>query len=188
MVCGDTYMTINQLNKALYLIVKDSALFSLPYFSKVRNYIYSKYLQADNLNIGNRVSMTKSHYAPNTMVSISRGLRVGQDAKVDFTGGITIGVNVTISEGVKVYTHDHVIDGPHEDWRKQGIVCSPLKIDDYVWLGANSIINCSVNHIGEGAIIAAGAVVTEDVEPYSIVGGVPAKLIRRRKLDKKNEQ
>lgn len=180
-------MTSSKLNKALYLLVKDSTLFSLPYFNKLRNKIYSKYLNASGLNVGNRATLSKSHYALNSMVTIAPGFRVGQDAKIDLTGGMTIGKNVTISEGVKVYTHDHVIDGPHEDWRKQGIVSSPLEIGDYVWLGANSIINNSVSHIGKGAIIAAGAVVTNDVEPYAIMGGVPAKIIRYRNIKQEDE-
>ena len=56
----------------------------------------------------------------------------------------------------------------------------PLEISDDVWLGHNSVVLPSVKRIGRGAVIAAGAVVTVDVEPYSIVGGNPAKLIRKR--------
>lgn len=54
-----------------------------------------------------------------------------------------------------------------------------IVIDDDVWIGVNSTIMSGV-HIGQGAVIAAGAVVTKNVDPYSIVGGVPAKLIRKR--------
>lgn len=56
---------------------------------------------------------------------------------------------------------------------------SPITIGNDVWIGARVIIMDGVN-IGDGAIIAAGAVVTKDVEPYTIVGGVPAKTIRKR--------
>jgi maltose O-acetyltransferase len=54
------------------------------------------------------------------------------------------------------------------------------KIDNDVWIGKSAIIMPGIK-IGNGSIIAAGAVVTKDVEPYSIVGGVPAKLIKKRK-------
>lgn len=54
-----------------------------------------------------------------------------------------------------------------------------IVIEDDVWIGYNAIILGGVT-IGTGAVIAAGAVVTENVEPYSIVGGVPAKLIKKR--------
>lgn len=56
-------------------------------------------------------------------------------------------------------------------------------VDDDVWIGAGAII-CSGVHIGQGAVIAAGAVVTRDVEPYAVVGGVPAAVIRKRFSDK----
>lgn len=175
----------DQINKVFYLLVKDFSLFNLPFFSKFRNYVMGKYLKTKNVNVGNRVSLARAHYSSKCVIKIGDSFRVGQDAKVDFTGGIKIGVNVTISEGAKVYTHDHIIDGHEEDWRKQGIIMSPLIIEDYVWLGANSIINNSVNKIGKGAIVAAGAVVTRDVPDFAIMAGIPAKLIRYRNIKKK---
>lgn len=177
-----------KLIKILYLLVKDSSLLSFPYLNKFRNLIYSHYLGANNINIATRVSIAKAHFAKNSTTIIGNGFRVGQDAKIDITGGVITGVNVTISEGVKVYTHDHVIDGEHEDWRKQGVIASPLKIDDFAWLGANCIINNSVRKIGKGAIIAAGAVVTKDVQPFAIMAGVPAKLVRYRKTSASNNE
>ena len=70
-----------------------------------------------------------------------------------------------------------------EDPKKRGNLCpAPIKIADGVWIGSNATILPGVT-IGEGAIIAAGAVVTKDVEAMSIVGGVPAKLIRKIKAD-----
>jgi maltose O-acetyltransferase len=56
-----------------------------------------------------------------------------------------------------------------------------IEVQDHVWIGGNSTILQGVT-IGEGAIVAAGSVVTKDVEPYTIVGGVPAKFIKPRKL------
>lgn len=62
--------------------------------------------------------------------------------------------------------------------RRADMIPSPVRIGDKVWIGANVTILPGVT-IGEGAIIAAGAVVTKDVEPRTIVGGVPAKVIKR---------
>ena len=59
-------------------------------------------------------------------------------------------------------------------------IYSFIKIENDVWIGSNVTITAGVT-VGEGAIIAAGAVVTKSVEPFSIVGGVPAKLIKSRK-------
>lgn len=62
---------------------------------------------------------------------------------------------------------------------KEGVSKGNIKVEDDVWIGYGAIIMSGV-HIGQGAIIAAGAIVTNDVEPYAIVGGVPAKLIKYR--------
>lgn len=61
-----------------------------------------------------------------------------------------------------------------------------VKIDDFVWIGSDVII-CGNVHIGEGAIIAMGAVVVKDVPPYSIVGGNPAKVIKYRNIEQFNK-
>jgi acetyltransferase-like isoleucine patch superfamily enzyme len=64
--------------------------------------------------------------------------------------------------------------------KEQGVTRSFIKIGDDVWLGAGSTVLAGVT-VGRGAIIAAGAVVTKDVPSFSIVGGVPAKIIKSRK-------
>jgi len=63
--------------------------------------------------------------------------------------------------------------------RDQGHRPGEIIVEDDVWLGANVTVIGSVR-VGQGAVVAAGAVVTKDVEPYSIVGGVPAKFIKKR--------
>jgi len=85
---------------------------------------------------------------------------------------IEIGQNVKISEGVKIRDSDnHTIKG------KEGEDTKPIIIKDNVWIGMNAIILKGVT-IGEGAIIAAGAVVNKDVPAHTLVGGVPAKIIK----------
>src|SRR6185369_10201510 len=86
-----------------------------------------------------------------------------------------IGNNVSIAGEVRIYTMEHDIDSP--DFAEIG---APVVIDDYVVIGTRVTILPGV-HIGKGAVIASGAVVTKDVEPYSVVGGIPAKEIKKRK-------
>ena len=93
---------------------------------------------------------------------------------------IHIGSNCKISHNVRIYTQTAKAD---YDFSKKNI---PEKkgdviINDHVWIGANVFINPGIT-IGENAVIGSNSVVTKDVDPFSIVGGVPAKLIRMKKL------
>lgn len=88
---------------------------------------------------------------------------------------LKIGNNVSIAGEVRIYTMQHDIDDPN--FKEIG---SPVVIDDYVVIGTRVTILPGV-HIGRGAVVASGAVVTHDIEDYSLVGGVPAQFIRKRK-------
>lgn len=88
-----------------------------------------------------------------------------------------IGDNVTIASYVKIITGSH--DTQSKDFRA---IFKPVVINDYAWICTGAMIQQGVT-IGKGAVVAAGAVVTKDVPPYSIVGGVPAKVIGGRTED-----
>tara|TARA_B100000378_G_scaffold276221_1_gene273713 strand:+ start:1992 stop:2537 length:546 start_codon:yes stop_codon:yes gene_type:complete len=92
---------------------------------------------------------------------------------------VKIGKNVMIADSVSIRDTDHVFTNIYEPMNKQGITTSPIIIEDDVWIGYGAVITKGVR-IGKGAIIGANAVVTKNVEPYAIMGGVPAKLIRYR--------
>lgn len=97
-----------------------------------------------------------------------------------FAGGpIKIGNNVRMASFVILETTGHNIDDTSRLIRKQGIYRKPIIIEDDVWIG-NRVTIISAK-IGQGAVIASGAVVVSDVAPYAIVGGVPAKIIKYRK-------
>jgi acetyltransferase-like isoleucine patch superfamily enzyme len=87
---------------------------------------------------------------------------------------LKIGNNVSIAGEVRIFTMEHDIDAP--DFAAVG---GPVVIDDYVVIGTRVTILPGV-HIGRGAVLASGAVVTKDVPEYAVVGGVPAKLIKFR--------
>ena len=89
---------------------------------------------------------------------------------------IAIGSKVAISREAFICTASHDITKPNRP-----LVTAPITICDGVWIGARAIILPGVT-IGEGAIIAAGAVVTKDVEPFTVVGGNPAKFIKNREM------
>lgn len=108
------------------------------------------------------------------------GLKIGKRTSIgwftllDARGGLDIGNNVNISSYVKIITGSHDINSPQFEAKFE-----PVKIEDNVWIGSGAIILQNVT-IGRGAVVAAGAVVTKDIEENSVVGGVPAKFITKR--------
>lgn len=99
---------------------------------------------------------------------------------IDATGGIDIGDDVSIAHGVSIMSTEHRLDRVDIPIRDQGVSSARVSIGDDIWIGAGARILAGVT-IGSGAIIGAGAVVTRDVEPRSIVGGVPARVLRERR-------
>lgn len=93
-------------------------------------------------------------------------------------GGIYIGDNALIGHNVVLATLNH-----EENPQKRGnLIPAPIKIGNDVWIGSNATILAGVT-VGDGAIIAAGAVVTKDVGENAVVAGVPARYIRDIKMD-----
>lgn len=110
-------------------------------------------------------------------LTIGRRTNVGDGAFLDARGGLTIGDNVNFSTEVQVWTAQHGWDTPDFAYET-----APVAIHDRVWIGPRVVILPGVT-IGEGAVIAAGAVVTKDVLDHTLVGGVPAKAIDKRRHD-----
>lgn len=92
---------------------------------------------------------------------------------------IRIGNYVHTRANVMIIAFNHAFDTREKPTIKQDYYDASVIIEDDVWIGGGSIILAGVT-IGKGAIIAAGAVVNKDVPPYSIVGGIPAKIIKQR--------
>ena len=96
----------------------------------------------------------------------------------DMLPSVKIGDNVMFGPGVQLHVNNHVFNSRSVPISEQGYIeKGPIVINRGAWIGANAIILSGVT-IGENAVVAAGAVVSKDVADYSIVGGVPAKLIR----------
>lgn len=98
-------------------------------------------------------------------------------------GNIRIGNHVMFGAGVHIHGGNHLyhhIGKYMKELGKEDGSDGEVLVEDDVWIGSNAIILGSVNVIGEGSIIGAGSIVTKDVEPYSIVAGNPARLIKYR--------
>ena len=106
-------------------------------------------------------------------IHIGENVFINSGCKMQDQGGIYIGDDVLIGHNACLLTLNHVSD-PES---RADMYPEPVHIEDKAWLGSNVTVLPGVR-IGEGAIVAAGAVVTKDVEPGTVVGGVPAKFIK----------
>lgn len=113
----------------------------------------------------------------------SAGIRIGDDSLIgEYSvirgqGGVTIGDRVYTSPLVQILAVNHVFDDPSVPFIDQGITALGVVIEDDVWIGAGAIVLDGVQ-VGEGAVISAGAVVTKDVPPHTVVGGIPARVLK----------
>lgn len=151
-------------------------VFDIPPLLFLRNYIYRNIFDGqDGLLVGSRCMFIVPHALSGASLRMGRDVKINKNVEIDYSGGVIIGDDVWISQNVLIETHDHIpVRLPKVEWK---ITRSPLSIEDGVWIGANVVILESVNRIGRGSVIAAGAVVTRDVGEYDIVAGVPARVI-----------
>jgi acetyltransferase-like isoleucine patch superfamily enzyme len=110
-------------------------------------------------------------------IHIGHNTIIGNDAFLDGRSGIYIGNNVNIGAECRIYTMKHNTASFTE------VIGNPVTIHDWVYL-ANRVMIFEGVTIGEGAVVASGAIVTHDVEPWTVVAGIPAKTIRNRPIVK----
>lgn len=117
-------------------------------------------------------------------LKVGAGTIIGDNALMLAQYGLTVGENVNISSNVSIYSGAH----DHRDpfFRCTPRTTRPITIGDRVWIGSNAVILTGAN-IGEGAVCCAGCVVTKDVEPYTVVAGIPARKIGERPHDLRYE-
>jgi acetyltransferase-like isoleucine patch superfamily enzyme len=141
--------------------------------------VFDRWERARSLGFGEGASMYHNAYAFGD-VAVGPGTWVGPFVMLDGTGGLEIGATCSISTGVHVYTHDTVrwalSGGEHEPER------APVRIGSCSYIGAQAVVLKGVT-IGDHCVVGAGALVTRDVAPFSIVDGVPAKVRGRVVVD-----
>ncbi len=139
----------------------------------IRRFFYR--LAGVKIGKGSTIHTGARFYNPRN-IRIGEDSIVGEGAVLDGRGKLSIGSHVDIATEVMIYNCQHDIDSV--DFSP---VCEAVVIDDYVFIGSRAIILPGV-HIKKGAVVAAGAVVTKDIEEGVIVGGIPAAQIGKRKL------
>ena len=166
----------------------------------IANWLYKTIYRLSTINRLDVIKRLRGRYYSGLMAEAGKNLRVSDGVRINnpqtvsvgdncYLGAgvqlyawnerIIIGNNVLIAAGVRMITRKHdfsIVDVPISS---QGYTNLPIIIEDDVWIGFQSTVLPGVK-IKQGSIIGAGAVVTKDVEPFTIVGGVPARLIRER--------
>ena len=129
------------------------------------------------INLGKKgFVMMNVEFRTGKNISIGDYCFINKGVLLDGRGGnLSIGNNVDIAQDVNVWTLSH---DPHNDLHQ--VWGAAVNIEDYVWIGSRATILPGIT-IGRGAVVAAGSVVTKDVPPMAMVGGVPAKIIGQRK-------
>ena len=118
------------------------------------------------------------YFGNGSHISIGDRSMIGEDSIVSSADAVTIGNDVMMGPQVLIYTANHGM-ARGIPMREQPSTTAPVRIGNDVWIGARAIILPGVT-IADGSVVAAGAVVTTDVPDYSIVAGVPARVVRQR--------
>jgi acetyltransferase-like isoleucine patch superfamily enzyme len=138
--------------------------------------------RAGCLEMGDRVQLEHQVFvkavSDHARIQLGERTFVGCNVEFDISEQLTIGKDVLIAPGCFITDHQHG-HGAHDRIASQGTRSKSVIIEDDVWLGAKAVILPGVT-LGRGAIVAAGAVVTRDVQAMEIVAGVPARPIGRR--------
>lgn len=110
-------------------------------------------------------------------LEIGTGTVVGRGCLLDARGGLRLGRSVNVTTGARFMTAKHEARSPTFE-----ATFEPIAVEDRAWVALGATVLGGVT-IGEGALVAAGAIVTHDVEPFTIVGGIPARKIGDRARD-----
>lgn len=178
---GHSLSFLNVIKKAavrVYSYLQDLELFVVRIAGLIPVYWLRKLVyQSAGLNIGSKSHIHMGAQFFNLQnIHIGKGSILGQGIFLDGRDRLVIGSHVDIASEVMIYNSEHNINDPDFQAFHQ-----PVEIGDYVFIGPRVIVLPGVT-IGTGAVVAAGAVVTKNVDPYVIVGGVPAKVIGERKV------
>ena len=138
----------------------------------------------DNIEIGKNVNIMKNSYIyahDNGSLIIGDSFSMNSNVQLGAAyGRIVIKNNCSIGPNCVLRASNHNFDNPEIPFNQQGHTYGEIILEEDVWVASNSVITANTT-IGKSSIIGAGSVVTKDVEAYSVMGGVPAKLIRKRK-------
>ncbi len=154
----------------------------------IEDYGYLNCLSAGGVHIGSHTSIARNLWLhcggsiaeySSSFFEIGEYSFIGCNAVIGPSGGIKIGSHVLIGPGLTISSENHRFDELDRPIYQQGVEPGKVLIADNCWIASNVMILAGIT-LGEGCVVAAGAVVTRDVPPNSVIGGVPARLLRMR--------
>lgn len=164
------FYTVAKFTYGFGLYIMNNVVANIPWYR-----IRKLYYRIMGVNIGNTSVLNMKQYIMRpARLTIGEYSHINRGCLLDARGSLIIGNSVSVSYDVRIMTGSHNYKSPTFP-----CVFLPIIIEDYVWIGANATILNGVR-IGEGAVVAAGSVVTKDVDPYAIVAGIPAKVVGKR--------
>lgn len=181
-------------HKGITFIGKYVTLRNKRYISVGRNFIADDFSEIEGLSkhgitFGDRVTVGRFAIIRGSRqyggAQLGEGLIVGNNSNigpycyVGCSGGIRIGNNVMMAPRCSLFAENHNFDDTTHSLKEQGVSRMPIEIEDDCWIASHSVILAGVT-IGRGSVIAAGSVVTKSMPPYSIIAGVPARVIKSR--------
>lgn len=145
-------------------------------------------LSRDGIALGRNVTIARQAVLTCTgvLAELGVGIRVGDRSAIGAgsfvggQGGVYVGDDVIMGPGVRIFSENHRHDAHDRPIRAQGEVRDAVIVERDCWIGAGATILAGVT-VGTGCVVAAGAVVTRSVPPYSVVAGVPARVVRSRR-------
>ncbi len=174
------------------LLGRGVRFFNLPYicfgkFMKLGNGVYISALSKEGIQIGNNVSIgaysrvivSTSFNDIGLFIKIGHNVGIGEFAYLGGAGGLTIGNDCIVGQYFSCHPENHNFDNIDLPIRHQGVTRKGIKIGNNCWIGSKVTILDGVE-IGDGCVIAAGAVVQASFPPNSVVGGVPARILKQR--------
>lgn len=138
----------------------------------------------ENITLGSNVAFMKNSYVyahDGGVLVIGDNFTMNSNSQLGASfGKIVIGDDCAIAPNCVLRASNHTFDNPDISFREQGHTYGEIILEDDVWVSSNCVITVNTK-IRKSSVIGAGSVVVKDVESYSIMGGIPAKLIRKRK-------
>jgi len=171
MTLGGIVSILRSLTNGLAYYAVNNVVPTVPSYT----FRHGAYRRLWGIEIGRGSSIHMHVSVTGRRIQIGKDTAIGRRCYLDGRGGLEIGDSVSVSPDVHFITASHDIDDP-----QFGSVVAPIVVEDYVWIGSRATILPGVT-LQYGCVVAAGAVVTHDVEKFDVVAGVPARPTGRRR-------